>query len=477
MPEGARRYTFHPLEKRGLLLGLDAGQIVTLIAGLLLAVVVGRQVSGPSGVGLGLCLLAGSAAGALWPSAGRPLVAWVPAAVAWLARRANNPALSSQPLDGGRPADRWAGRGLAPAGLELVDLGAEPGQAAIGVIRDRRSGTRAAVLPVQGRSFSLLDPEQQVQRLEAWRAVLASLARPGSPIKRIQWIERSAPAGAAWPDGDRAALPAPPDSAGERAQRSYAELVSSAASTARAQEVWIVLSVNGPRGRSGGARRPVDGLRREVRLLQGQLRNADLRPGEPLGFVDLERTVAALHRPRVSGARSGLQMSPWPMASDEAWSCYRTDDSWHATYWIAEWPRVDVSPDFLLPLLVGGGRRTVSVTMAPIPSGRALREVRSARTADVADARLRDRAGFLPSARREREADGVARRESELAEGHAEFRFSGYVTISAADRPELEVLCAEAEHAAQTAHLELRRLHGRQREAFTWTLPLARGLA
>jgi hypothetical protein len=211
--------------------------------------------------------------------------------------------------------------------------------------------------------------------------------------------------------------------------------------------------------------------------LQGQLRNADLRPGDPLGPVDLQRAVASLYRPRVTGIRSALEVSAWPLASDEDWSCYRTDESWHATYWIAEWPRVEVSPDFLLPLLIGGGRRTVSVTMAPVPSSRAMREVRSARTADVADARLRDRAGFLPSVRREREADGVARRESELAEGHAEFRFSGYVTISAPDRSELDVLCAEAEHAAQTAHLELRRLHGRQAEAFTWTLPLARGLA
>jgi hypothetical protein len=477
MPEGARRFTFHPLERRGLLLGLDAVQIVTLIAGFLLAVVIGRLVSGPSGVGLALCLLGCFAAGALWPSAGRPLVAWVPSALSWLARRASGPDLSSQPLAGSRPAGRPSRGRLVPAGVDLAHVDAEPGQPAIGVVRDRKSATCAAVLPVQGRSFSLLDPEQQVQRLEAWRAVLGSLARPGSPIRRIQWIERSAPAAAPWPGGDRSGLPAPLDPATEQAQRSYTELVSSAASTARAQEVWIVLSVDGSRGRSGGARLPLDSLRREVRLLQGQLRNADLRPGDPLGVIDLQRVIASLHRPRVPTTSSRLGVLSWPMASEEAWSCYRTDDSWHATYWIAEWPRVDVGPDFLLPLLVGGGRRTVSVIMAPVPSNRALREVRSARTADVADARLRDKAGFLPSARREREADGVARRESELAEGHAEFRFSGYVTISAWDRAELDVLCAEAEHAAQTAHLELRRLHGRQGEAFTWTLPLGRGLA
>jgi hypothetical protein len=476
MSEEARRYTFHPLERRGLLLGLDAAQILTLITGLVVAVVAGHEVAGPSGVGVALCLLAVSAVGALWPAGGRPLVLWVPLGLAWLARRVRGPVLCWEPLYGSSTTTRPRRRGLAPTGLDLVELDSEPGRPAIGLVRDRRSGTWAAVLPVKGRSFSLLDAEQQVQRLETWRAVLASLARPGSPIRRVQWIERSAPVVPPSP-ADRLGLPAPFDAAAERAQSSYAELVSGLAAAARTQDVWIVLSVEAPRSRPGGSKRPLDALRRELRLLQGQLRNADLRPGDPLPLSDLETTVASLHRRSRAGPRSGHEMLAWPLASDEAWSSFRTDESWHATYWIAEWPRVDVSPDFLVPLLVGGGRRTVAVIMAPVPPGRALREARSARTADVADAQLRDRAGFLPSARRDLEAEGVARRESELAEGHAEFRFSGYVTISGPDRAELEVLCAEAEHAAQTAHVELKRLHGRQAEAFTWTLPLARGLA
>ena len=165
------------------------------------------------------------------------------------------------------------------------------------------------------------------------------------------------------------------------------------------------------------------------------------------------------------------------MATDEAWSALRADGTWHATYWISEWPRVEVSPDFLTPLLLCDGRRMVSVVMAPVPADRAAREVRAARAADVADEELRSRAGFLPSARRRREADGVVRREAELADGHAEFRFSGYVTVTAPGRAALETACVETEQAAQTAHLELRRLYGRQAEAYTWTLPLARGLA
>ena len=72
--------------------------------------------------------------------------------------------------------------------------------------------------------------------------------------------------------------------------------------------------------------------------------------------------------------------------------------------------------------------------------------------------------------------DATMRREDELADGHAEFRFAGYVTVSAPDEEALERSCAEVEHAAQQARLELTRLYGQQAEGFTFTLPLARGL-
>jgi hypothetical protein len=121
--------------------------------------------------------------------------------------------------------------------------------------------------------------------------------------------------------------------------------------------------------------------------------------------------------------------------------------------------------------------RAISVTSAPVPLAQAVRQVESARTADLADDELRRRAGFLDTARRRRQTDGVRVREAELAEGHAEFRFSGYVTVSAGNRPQLDAACAEVEQAAEGCHLLLSRLYGQQEEAFTWTLPLGRGLA
>ena len=115
--------------------------------------------------------------------------------------------------------------------------------------------------------------------------------------------------------------------------------------------------------------------------------------------------------------------------------------------------------------------------MEPLSPRRAVRQVEQARTADLADTELRRRGGFLATARRSREAQLVARREEELADGHASFRFSGYVTVTAATREQLAEGCQMTEEAAGQCRLELRRLFGDQERALACTLPLARGLA
>jgi hypothetical protein len=165
------------------------------------------------------------------------------------------------------------------------------------------------------------------------------------------------------------------------------------------------------------------------------------------------------------------------MATEAEWSRVRTDGTWHATYWIAEWPRVDVGPDFLAPLLLGPIRRSVSVVMEPMSPSRAIRAVEQARTADIADSELRRRGGFLSTARRAKEAELVVRRETELADGHGSYRFSGYVTVTATTSAQLEEWCEATEHAAGAARLELRRLYGDQERALLCTMPLCRGLA
>ena len=491
MPEGPR-YTFHPLERRGLLLGLDATQLATIGGSVVLAVAAHAVVGGPLGIFLGLTVAAAGLTATLWTRAGSSLGALAVLRLTWVIRRPRRriddeptggvllrlplqPGLETKPhylptVTGGRPA-----RTTRPAGIELIAAPGSPGEAALGVVRDRRSGCWAAVVPVGGCSFSLLDPAEQGHRLEGWRRVLGSLARPGSPVARVQWVQRSW-TGSGWNPAESSDESSPRELHAS-ADASYREMSRSADSAMIRHQGWVVLAIRSPhRPRAGVGAAPgaMTVLRRELRLLCGQLRDAALDPLEPMGLARLEAMIAGpTASPRATEDGAGMA---WPLASIDGWSAYRADGLWHATYWIAEWPRVDVGPDFLTPLLVGSVRNTVSVVMAPVPPDKAMREVRSARTADLADAELKARAGFLQSARRERESAGVNRREAELADGHQDFRFSGYVTVSAQDPEALTAACAATEHSAQSARLELRRLYGRQAEAYTWTLPLARGL-
>jgi hypothetical protein len=119
----------------------------------------------------------------------------------------------------------------------------------------------------------------------------------------------------------------------------------------------------------------------------------------------------------------------------------------------------------------------LSMVMEPLGPEKALRKVEASRTADLADAELRRRSGFISTARHARESEVLARRESELADGHASFRYAGFVTVSAASASELSVACDAVQHAAGQSRLLLRRLYGDQASGYTCTLPLARGLA
>jgi hypothetical protein len=169
---------------------------------------------------------------------------------------------------------------------------------------------------------------------------------------------------------------------------------------------------------------------------------------------------------------------PWPFAVDETWSAFRTDATWHAVYWIADWPRTGVGSGFLLPLMLEGRlRRTIGVTMAPVPPLRAVRRAEHDRTSGAADAELRRRHGFAVTARNRHEHEATTRREAELAEGHSAFRFTGYLAVTADDEEALAAACARLEQIAAQAQLELHRMYGAQQDGYSCILPTGRGCA
>ncbi len=500
-PSPVPRYRFNPLERRGLLLGLTLGQMLTIAAAVVTAIAVRASIGSAAGMPVGVALGLGGLALALWPWRGERAYSVVLLGGSWLVRQAYRTRLSTAPTEGRllrrerhlpgdepflKPGVPDAGgsasvpfkilpaasdRGFhvktrtGPQGVSLHRHIAVPDGQPTAVVFDRKSGSATAVLAVQGPPLCLLDPAEQAAQLEGWRSVLAAVGRPGGPVRRLQWVARSLPSSTLADISIDTTTSI--STRGLSGDNSYGALLAEAAPLVERHDTWVAISVasdcgGGPHRASRQSR--LDVLAREARFLDGQLRSVDLRPSPPLGVDALADLLAGRH-----GGSS-------PIAVREGWSEAQVDGMWHRTYWISDWPRLEVSPNFLAPLLVSKASRRVSVIMAPVPLDRAVREARSARTADAADAQLRMRAGFLSNARRDREAEGAERREAELADGHCDYRFSGYVTESADTPDGLAAACAALEQAAQAARVELRCLFGRQVEAYWWTLPLCRGL-
>jgi hypothetical protein len=495
----SRRYRFGPIERRPLVGPLRAGQFVVLAVGAALGLIALYALRNLVGMVVALGLLGAATIVIALPIEGRTGEEWAPVAARWLLRRGRATAgwRSAAPGAGTRVDAEGEARhdlSLPPelAGLELRSVPYGSGEVA--VMRDPRAGTYTVALAVHGGPFILRDSGEQERALDAWGDVLASTARDGSPVRRVQWLEQTAPA-----LGDE--LAAHFHAARDRAVplesdlvRSYVELVESAAPSATEHEVLIGVQIDERRAgrelrrRGGGVEAACALALREAESLAERLAMADVTVGgllrprqyaahlrdayDPFGRRGRERlSVTDPGREGVEPALMG------PAATEESWSHFHSDSAWHTTWWISSWPRSEVGPMFLVPLLMAAGvLRTVAVTIEPVPYSVAMRRAEAAQTAEVADEMARARQGFVTTARTRRRAAAVSRREEELADGHAELRFSGWLRATAAGVEELERAEGDVEHAAALARLGLQRAYGEQAGAFANTLLLCGGL-
>jgi hypothetical protein len=450
--EGAR-YRFGPRERGGALAGWRAGQILTVALGLVVGVLILRAETNVAGVGVAVLILAACGAMATWPVSGRTGDQWLPVVVRWGSRRLSRGGL--------RRMD-------ALCGLRVLSVGSH----GMGVVHDRRGRTLTAGLSVRGRGFALLGPDEQDRRVSGWSSVLATLAREGSVIRRVQWLAASFPdQGHGVRDYLAAHTSGDPVSA---CMASYEELLSEIDADACTHDVVLTVQVRLTRSvEIAGAV-----LQRELASLARLLPDADIEVTRILSADDFVTRLMRTYEPHPAPAdATTASTDPWPMAMEEEWTRVHVDGLFHATFWVAEWPRTDVRSDFLAPLLLGSARVTLSVVMEPLGPEKAVRKVEASRTADLADAELRRRGGFMSTARHSRESEVLVRREAELAEGHASFRYSGFITVTAATESEMDAACDVVQHATSQARLVIRRLYGDQAGAYTCTLPLARGLS
>jgi Putative type VII ESX secretion system translocon, EccE len=490
-------YRFGPLERHGILGPVRTSQAAVLGGGGLAAIAILDRAPTAAGVLTATLLFALSVALALAPVGRRTAEQWVPvlAAFAFGRLRGRTTFRSGAPASGSLVGE--VRRRTPVLGSPVPDpprslRGVRIAEAAyrdrpVGILTSERGRRAVAVLACRVVAFSLLDAAAQERRLGRWGLVLSGAA--GTPIRRLQWVERTVPAQgdelARWVGAERD--PAVP-LRGTPMIDSYLELIGTTARVTQEHEILVAVEVDSRHVRAG-ARNPVARalIEQAERVAQG-LEAAEVRVLGALTPSQLARALRTAFDPYSRAELAAFETADpkqamlseagaWPLGAREAWDHYRSDGAVHATYWIGGWPRVDVSPMFMDALLGRSSAvRTVAVTFQPLSPERSTREVEAAITRDHADRELRRRFGQSETARQRQAEEATARRETELAAGHGEVRLAGFVTVTGRDSDDLRRACGEVHEHAARARLELHRMYGQQADAFTFTLPLCRGL-
>ncbi|WP_225753175.1 SCO6880 family protein [Actinotalea sp. Marseille-Q4924] len=472
---------FGPLEQRGVLLGLGFGQLGILGFALLVALV-GVYSGGPSGLIDGAPIWLPLAILATVNMRGRPLLAWLPLVATWQARsRTGATTLVARPTP---PTPQAL---TLPGVRGPLSVTASPTLAAA-LVLDQRAGTVTAIARVRGAGFVLDDAATQDTKVSAWGRVLATTCQMPR-VLRVQVLSRTVAGGSAaarsWWQRNAATTPS-------LAGRVVAELLEGVTASARRPEVFVAVALRSPRG---SVRRlsatGAETLQQDLAAIGDALRATGLVVDSWVDISDLGAVLRTTYDP--VGARDASSAAPTspgdderpagssllgPMGAEEHWAHLRTDSGVHATYWVVQWPRSEVHPAFLNPLLVSATTtRTVSLIAEPVTTAQALREIRRAKVEHAADATRRVRIGQIEDEATRAEVAELSRREAELVAGHGDLRFTGLITVTAPTLDELEVACTATEAAAAQAMCEVRRLVGQQAVAHAAAaLPLARGV-
>jgi hypothetical protein len=481
----ARGYKLGTAEPTKLFMGLRTSQAVILAIGVafcFVAVAINQLMAT-------IFIVAIFAGLAFLPFGGRNLDEWIPIFARWtLTGSSGRNYHAVAPLLG--HTDRKTQMVSPPPfvkGVKLLKVVNSEGRE-IAVMKDKAAGTYSATLQISGNSFALSGTADQEAQLANWGSVLARFAREGSLINRVQWIERAIPensqamqeyfTGTATLDVDNPVT------------ASYIELIDSAVPVTTAHEVYLVIQISQLKAAKqikqagGGDDGACEVLIRELTNAASQVAGAGFKVNGVLNRDQMVRFIRTSFEPNVNEElvrreAQGFKMNEiWPMTTETEWDLYRTDSAFHRTFWVSDFPRTEVGADFLAPLMLQSLiTRTISVVMEPIAPTKALREVEVARTSFLADQDIRDKAGYVLNATREREYEKLQAREQELADGHGAYRFSTYLTCSADSEEGLEYAAQSMEQVAHQSHLVLRTLYGEQDTAFAATLPLGRGLA
>ena len=475
---GLRPVSFSRLTRRGLLLGLSLPQLACLaVAGVI--IVAALVTGGGTGFTLTTPIWMPIVLIAVVRVNGTPLVGWTPILASWILRTLTGQTMFRKNLH----TPRSVGTLALPGDATALRYYEDPVTGAV-MVHDPHRHTLTAILEVTHPSFILLDPTDQQHRVDTWSRVLATCCRSGR-IARLQILDRTLPDSGSgltdwWHRYGR--------DDGSFTARIYQDLIRRAGPATERHHTTISLALDLKtaakpiRAAGGGMRGAAHILSQDMATLVTALRSADLCPG---GWLDAPQLAVMLRAAYDPQATPVLDHQPdvgrdlgtaGPVAVHETWTRLHTDTAWHAVMWISEWPRTQVYPGFLTPLLLSTGiRRAFTLICTPLRADQAAKDIRRKKTEHVADQAQRARIGQLQDAAQSAEYHDVLQQEADLATGHGICRYTGLVTITASTEDELQAGIAAIEQAAIQAHCETRLLAGQQAQAFTTAaLPLCR---
>lgn len=362
-----------------------------------------------------------------------------------------------------------------------------------------RTVSITAELEVQG--FLMKDAGERLELAQQWSPVLAALTqRPG--IKRVTLQERTTrttirPSRDQYEQAARKRLvdPASPAAA------NYGEVLDNSEQFAVGHRNYLTLTLDlvalGAQLKAlGGGKQAIQALSAvEAGNLAEALRTAKVtvrRWLSPRDVAELARTTfdpdsIPMLRNRSSQQAGVDPVGIGPMYLEEPKGrngIVLTDSAVHTTMWIHEWPRSDAPVGFLAPLIFARHPVTneavthiLSIVAAPVPVGRALRQIRDEKKVWRGNERLRARRGTQGSIVDESDWLALEQREQELVAGHGEFSYGAYLTVCANDEQSLEQAIAGARNALSVVGMEAQILYCQQAEALLVNaLPLGLGM-
>jgi hypothetical protein len=344
------------------------------------------------------------------------------------------------------------------------------------------------VLVTEPEGGSLVDEEQIDMWVARWGSWLATLGHEPGLVAASVTVETA-------PDyGVRVRSEVETQLAGqapELARAMLSEVARTAAVGSATVTAYVALTFS-TAGRTGGRRRSVDDLVREIgaRLpgLAAELQTTGAGNVRPAGSQELAEIVLRAYDPLVrplfeaahaAGVAPAIRWSDaGPAAAQAGWGWYRHDGSVSVTWSMTDAPRGEVFSTVLAELLAPHPdveHKRVTLLYRPVEPARAAKLVEQ----DKRNATFRAASSSRPSARVVLEQGAAVLAAEEEARGAGLVGFGLLVTatvaeIDAADDPRAAVDLARTavDNLAATARVQLRPVYGSQDTAFAAALPL-----